>query len=84
MLSVLKLSVLEQKIDGKGVILLATRGSQEQLQACGLPLVGEQLKLKEEVGKIEETSPPKAKVPKGKPSGKDVSSALHKRVYNAK
>ena len=33
----------EQKVDGGGLIILTTKGSQEQLHACGLKTIEDQL-----------------------------------------
>lgn len=79
----------EQKINGEGLIMLATKGSQDQLIACGLKLVGDQLKFTKLVEQLQaqdsavESSPPVV-WKSSKPSGRAISSELHKRVYNAK
>ena len=43
----LSFSLIEQKIDGRALKLLAKEGSTDQLAACGLETVGDQLRLKE-------------------------------------
>ena len=79
----------EQKINGEGLIMLATKGSQDQLIACGLKLVGDQLKLTKLVEQLQaqdsavEPSPPVA-WKSSKPSGRAINSELQKRIYNAK
>ena len=68
--------------------MLATKGSQDQLIACGLKLVGHQLNLTKLVEQLQaqdsvESSPPVA-WKSSKPSGRAISSELQKRIYNAK
>ena len=70
------------------LVLLATKGTKDQLEACGLPLVGDQMKLLEvvemESESADSTSYCTNKARKIKPSTKKLSSDLHKRIYNAK
>lgn len=69
--------------------MLATKGSEDQLVDCGLKLVGDQLKLRKLVDQLQAQdsavkSSSTVAVKSNKPSGKAISSELHKRVYNAK
>ena len=69
--------------------MLATKGTKDQLEAWGLPLVGDQMKLLHFVESELEESADNAtyctnKARKIKPSTKRLSSDLHKRIYNAK
>lgn len=69
---------------------MATKGSQEQLRACGLKTVGDQLKLRKLVEEqlpaqdsaIESLTPVVRK--SRKPPGKEIHSDLHRRIDNAK
>lgn len=64
------LLLTEQNINGKGLLFLADRGTKQQMEACGLDLVGDQMKLLEvlELDAMES----------------NIDKELHKRIYNAK
>ena len=68
--------------------MLATKGSQDQLIACGLKLVGHQLNLTKLVKQLQAQdsveSSPLSGMESSKPSGRAISSELQKRIYNAK
>ena len=72
--------------------MLGLKGQQHQLESCGVNLIGDQLKLRKLIEDLEAQDSgeeamelKKARsASKCKPSGKLISSRLHKRVYNAK
>ncbi|PFX17369.1 putative RNA-directed DNA polymerase from transposon BS [Stylophora pistillata] len=43
----------EQNINGKGLVVLANRGSKDRMEACGLELIGHQMKLVEVLDALE-------------------------------
>ena len=47
------LVLTEQNINGKGLLFLANRGTKDQMEACGLELIGDQMKLLEVLDAME-------------------------------
>ena len=89
LLAIYCLLILEQKIDGRALIMLATKGSLQQLEACGLLSVGEQLHLKGMVESKLMNALPVAKPAEfrsGKPTKRKLSSLdeMQKQVYKVK
>ena len=80
------LVLTEQNINGKGLPFLANRGTKDQMEACGLELIGDQMKLLEVLDAMESDISFKNHQPKKltKPSTKNIDKELHKRIYNAK
>jgi len=80
------LLLTEQNINGKGLLFLGNRGTKEQMEACGLELVGDQMKLLEVLDSLESDISFKNLQPKKltKPSTKNIDKELHERIYNAK
>ena len=80
----LSFSLIEQKIDGRALKLLAKEGSTDQLAACGLETVGDQLRLKEVASLVQ--MPEIIIRGKKKPTIKQVKamSDLDQRIYKAK
>ena len=80
------LLLTEQNINGKGLLFLANRGTKDQMEACGLELIGDQMKLLEVLDAMESDISFKNHQPKKltKPSTKNIDKELHKRIYNAK
>ena len=81
-------NLTEQNVNGKGVLLQVTKGTKDQLEACELSLVGDQMKLLEVVEMESDNSDDGTTLfnrsRKMKPSTKKIGSELHKRIYNAK
>ena len=79
------LVLTEQNINGKGLLFLANRGTKDQMEACGLELIGDQMKLLEVLDAMESDISFKNHQPKKltKPT-KNIDKELHKRIYNAK
>ena len=80
------LLLTEQNINGKGLLFLANRGTKDQMEACGLELIGDQMKLLEVLDAMESDISFKNHQPQKltKPSTKNIDKELHKRIYNAK
>ena len=80
------LVLTEQNINGKGLLFLANRGTKDQMEACGLELIGDQMKLLQVLDAMESDISFKNHQPKKltKPSTKNIDKELHKRIYNAK
>ena len=73
---------IDQKIDGRALLRLAKEGTIEQLNACGLKTVGEQMKLRDFVLPLEEPF----KLTRKKPTIAQIKSMtdLNQRLYKAK
>ena len=79
----------EQKMDGKTLLLLATHGSTQQYSSCGIPAVGDQLRLRALVckSKAEEDGEKMVTLKTtDKPRKCDIEklSKLNQRIYKSK
>ena len=79
-------------MDGESLIMLALKGQQHQLVSCGVNVIGDQLKLRKLIEdlKARDSAEEAIELMKArsafqrKPSGRAISTELHKRIYNAK
>ena len=83
---------IEQKKDGKAIMMLAKRASRDQFEACGLLAVSDQLKLAHVVSAIVDMDDSKLNctitgvVNRKKPSKAQLNqlSEVYRRIYKAK